>query len=180
MVRVLRAETERYGDYTRAGEHIYDRPFLWGSKRTGPDLAREGVIRPDPVWHYRHMWYPAKTTGRAPSAEDWARASIMPTYKHLFTATVDFDGIRANMRALSTPPLSTYSVAEIANGPADAKAQAARITADLVKALGDREAESEDIDADEPPAPTVESENLEIIALIAYLQRLGTDLRKGE
>ncbi|TVR43116.1 MAG: cytochrome C oxidase Cbb3, partial [Planctomycetota bacterium] len=193
MVRTLRAETERYGDalmdvpaYTRAGEHIYDRPFLWGSKRTGPDLAREGVLRPDPMWHYLHMWNPAMTTSPGPLPEEWtgfrdfARRSIMPTYKNLYRDEVDFEEIRRRMRALSTPPLDTYTQREIAEGPAHAEAQAQEIARMLLAGSGRFRTEetANNPRFDDPPAPA-EFENLhrlEIIALIAYLRRLGTDI----
>ncbi|TVR13794.1 MAG: cytochrome-c oxidase, cbb3-type subunit I [Planctomycetota bacterium] len=192
MVRTLRAETERYGggimsvpSYTRAGEHIYDRPFLWGSKRTGPDLAREGIIRPDPVWHYRHMWNPAKTTSPGPLPEDagfwdFAKVSIMPTYKNLYRNEVDFDSVQPRMRALSRTPLDTYTRREIVEAPAHAEAQARELAARLVAVLGTSEDQDYEDDPrfDEPPAPG-DLENLhrlEIIALIAYLRRLGTDI----
>ena len=145
MVRTLRAETERYGaqlidvpSYTRAGEHIYDRPFLWGSKRTGPDLQREGLIRPDPVWHYRHMWNPAMTTSPGPLPEvgvgepsltfaEFTQRSIMPTYKHMYDSYVNFDSLKPRMKALSTMPLDTYTQREIAEATDHAAAQAKEI-----------------------------------------------------
>jgi cytochrome c oxidase cbb3-type subunit I/II len=71
MVRPFRSETERYGEYSKSGEYIYDRPFLWGSKRTGPDLMREGGKYPD-SWHYNHMIDP----------RTMSPGSIMPQYPH--------------------------------------------------------------------------------------------------
>ena len=78
MVRPFRSETERYGEYSKSGEFIYDRPFLWGSKRTGPDLHRLGGKYPD-SWHYNHMYDP----------ETMSPGSIMPPYPWLITDDLD-------------------------------------------------------------------------------------------
>ena len=156
MVRTLRADTARFaatakhGTYTRSEEHVYDRPFLWGSKRTGPDLAREGEIRPGAGWHWNHMWEPEITSER----------SIMPSYKHLYRYDLDTSDLSARMKTLQYL-LHPYSNDEIVNAEKHAKEQAAAIAA-LIEANP----------TTEPPMP----ENLadkEIIALIAYLNRLG-------
>ncbi len=89
MVRPFRAETERYGHYSVAGEFVYDRPFQWGSKRTGPDLARVGGRYSDD-WHRVHMINP----------RDVVPESIMPGYPWLETAAVDASDIQAKMRTL--------------------------------------------------------------------------------
>lgn len=91
MIRPFRAETERYGHYSTAGEFVYDRPFLWGSKRTGPDLHRVGGRYSDD-WHRVHMT----------NARDVVPESIMPGYPWLNDAAADADSIQAKMRVLRT------------------------------------------------------------------------------
>ena len=80
MIRPFRSETERYGEYSKAGEFVYDHPFLWGSERKGPDLAREGGKYPD-AWHYNHMDDPRSTSP----------GSIMPRYPWLLTQKLETD-----------------------------------------------------------------------------------------
>jgi cytochrome c oxidase cbb3-type subunit I/II len=149
MIRPFRSETERYGEYSKAGEFIYDRPFQWGSKRTGPDLHRVGGKYPH-SWHYNHMIDP---TSMSPG-------SIMPSYAWLAEKDVDQSSTPAKIRVLqmlNTPYPVGYD--KIANK--DLMIQAEQITADL-KTQG------------------VEIEpQKELIALIAYLQRLGTDIKKA-
>jgi len=89
MIRPLRAETERYGHYSVAGEFVYDRPFLWGSKRTGPDLARVGGRYSDD-WHRAHLYNPRNVVPE----------SVMPAYPWLFDNTLDGKDTAAKMRAL--------------------------------------------------------------------------------
>lgn len=91
MIRPFRAETERYGTYTRSGEHVYEHPFLWGSKRTGPDLARVGQRYSD-EWHRAHLYNP----------RDVVPESIMPSYPWLFENTVDGRVTPKKMKALRT------------------------------------------------------------------------------
>jgi cytochrome c oxidase cbb3-type subunit I/II len=159
MIRTLRAEVERYGgekrDYSRAGEFVYDRPFLWGSKRTGPDLAREGVLRPSASWHYVHLERPREVSP----------GSIMPNYPWLATDDMDLASLPRKLKVLASFPLNTpYSDDEIRDAVATARKQAKGIADELRK---------------EPRFAAKEGlENKEIIAVIAYLQRLGTDLRK--
>ncbi|MGD9900114.1 MAG: cytochrome-c oxidase, cbb3-type subunit I [Calditrichaceae bacterium] len=147
MIRPLRSETERYGEYSKAGEFVYDHPFLWGSKRTGPDLHREGGKYPD-AWHYSHMLDP---TSMSPG-------SIMPPYpwliKDRLDTTTTSDKI-AVMRVLGVP----YPDGFEAQANADLLAQADKIAAGL------------------RGAGFVVEGDKEIIALIAYLQRLGTDIK---
>jgi len=147
MIRPFRSETERYGEYSKAGEYVYDHPFLWGSKRTGPDLMRVGGKYPD-SWHYNHMIDP---TSMSPG-------SIMPAYPWLaendLNASNTADKIKA-MRTLGVPYEAGFEdVAE-----ADLQKQAEKIATNLTK-------EGYPVDA-----------NKEIIAMIAYLQRLGTDIK---
>jgi cytochrome c oxidase cbb3-type subunit I/II len=154
LVRTLRAETERYqGEYTRMGEHIYDRPFLWGSKRTGPDLAREGLIRPGAAWHYRHFEDP----------QELVAGSIMPSYVWLTRNDMDLSTVSRKLAVLAAPPLYTpYTAGEITNAEHDARAQAATIADELRQqpALAGR----------------TDLDRKEVVALIAYLKRLGRDL----
>ncbi|MBO9637389.1 MAG: cytochrome-c oxidase, cbb3-type subunit I [Siphonobacter aquaeclarae] len=150
MVRPFRSETERYGEYSKAGEFVYDRPFLWGSKRTGPDLHREGGKYPD-SWHYHHMNDP---TTMSPG-------SIMPAYPWLLEQTLDNSQLEAKLKTMQSlgVPYEDYAISEAQE---NVRQQAGEITARLKK-------EGIKVAADK-----------EIIALIAYLQRLGTDIRKEE
>ncbi len=147
LVRPFRSETERYGEYSKAGEYVYDHPFLWGSKRTGPDLAREGGKYSN-LWHYLHMQDPRQMSP----------GSIMPRFPWLLTQTLDTTTtatkIRA-MRSLGVPYEAGYD--RYAN--IDLAKQADVITQDL-------------INNGVPAEP-----DKDIIALIAYLQRLGTDIK---
>lgn len=149
MVRPFRSETERYGEYSKSGEFIYDRPFLWGSKRTGPDLHRVGAKYPD-SWHYNHMNEP---TSMAPG-------SIMPPYPWLLENDLNTNYTSSKIKilqSLGTPYPDGY--ADVAVN--DLKDQAKKIAESLAK-------------------DNIKQENLEnkeIVALIAYLQRLGTDIK---
>ena len=148
MIRPFRSETERYGEYSKAGEFVYDHPFLWGSERKGPDLAREGGKYPA-AWHYNHMDDPRSTSP----------GSIMPRYSWLLTQTLETDSLPARLAALrrvGVPYPPGYE-----NGPAqkDLAAQADQIVADLKQ------------------GSVTATPDKEIIALIAYLQRLGADIK---
>ncbi len=150
MVRPLVWETKRYGDYSRAEESIYDRPFQWGSKRTGPDLARLSGKYPD-LWHYRHMADPREVVP----------GSLMPAYPWLYRDQTDFSIISKKlsvMQALGVP----YSNEDIQFAEAQARLEAQEIAGKLI--------------AEGAP---LKLEEKEIIALIAYLQRLGRDFKKG-
>ena len=150
MIRPILSETLRYGDYSRAEESMYDRPFQWGSKRTGPDLARVGGKYPD-LWHFRHMMNP----------RDVVNGSLMPSYPWIFRDKIDFAVIPkkiAVMKFLGTP----YNEQELALAEATARAEAQAVAASL-SAQG----------------ATGKLEDKEIVALIAYLQRLGQDYKKG-
>lgn len=147
-VRPFRDELERYGEYSKAGETIYERPFLWGSKRTGPDLYRVGGKYPH-LWHVRHMADPRATSPR----------SIMPPYPWLLEKEVDLSDLPRKLRvlrSLGTP----YTEAEQADAVALAEAQAREIAAEVAAQGG--------------PEKLADKE---IVALVAYLQRLGTDLQ---
>lgn len=156
MVRPFRAETERYGEYSKAGEFIYDHPFQWGSKRTGPDLAREGSgnNKKSNAWHYNHM---ADPTSTSPS-------SIMPRYPWLLTATVDADMTPAKIRAMMTLGVP-YPEGYDQQAVEDMHKQADEIYKDL------KQTESQLLLGEDGLHP-----DHEIIALIAYLQKLGRDI----
>jgi cytochrome c oxidase cbb3-type subunit I/II len=149
MVRPFRDEVARYGEYSKAGEFVYDHPFQWGSKRTGPDLAREGHSknRKTDSWHYNHMMKP---TLMSPG-------SLMPNYPWLLDDVLDTSLTAAKIRAMQTLGVP-YEAGYDAIAVADLKMQAASITESLkkdkIKTAPDKE----------------------IIALIAYLQRLGKDI----
>lgn len=147
MVRPMRAEVLRYGEWTRAGEYAYDHPFQLGSRRMGPDVQRLGGKYPD-AWHYEHMRDPRSTSP----------GSVMPPYTWLHRQTVDPLDIQASMRALQKVGVP-YTDAQVEAAPAEMQAQAAGIV-DRLKGAG--------IDA---------QPDREIIAMIAYLQRLGRDGR---
>lgn len=149
-IRPFRSETERYGEYSKAGEFVYDHPFLWGSKRTGPDLAREGGKYGN-AWHYNHLMDPRLMSP----------GSIMPNYDWLLTQTLDTTTTIAKinaMRTLGVPYAPGYE--KIANHDLDKQAKeiAANLYTDHIKIKNDKE----------------------VIAIIAYLQRLGTDIKANK
>jgi cytochrome c oxidase cbb3-type subunit I/II len=147
LVRPFRSETERYGEYSKAGEYVYDHPFLWGSKRTGPDLMREGMKFPN-LWHYLHLQDPATVSP----------GSLMPKFLWLHEQTLDITNTESKinaMRTLGVPYEPGYEKTAIN----DLMKQAEVIAKDLQK-------QGIDVTSDK-----------EIIALIAYLQRLGTDIK---
>jgi len=148
MVRPFRSETKRYGEYSKAGEFVYDHPFLWGSKRTGPDLHRVGGRYGD-LWHYNHMMDPTRTSP----------GSIMPRYPWLLTNQLDFDILPKKIGAMQTLGVP-YTDDEVERAKELALAQATLISEGL-----NQEENVETLPTDE------------IIALIAYLQRLGTDIQ---
>jgi cytochrome c oxidase cbb3-type subunit I/II len=147
MIRPFRDEVARYGEYSKAGEFIYDHPFQWGSKRTGPDLARIGGKYPD-SWHYNHMLDP----------RIMSPGSIMPSYPWLLDDKVDTSITGAKIRAMQTLGVP-YPAGYHKAANADLIAQGNKIKASLKK--------------DKLQA----SNTSEIVALIAYLQRVGTDIK---
>ncbi|MCX6264024.1 MAG: cytochrome-c oxidase, cbb3-type subunit I [Bacteroidetes bacterium] len=147
MIRPFRDEVARYGEYSKAGEFVYDHPFQWGSKRTGPDLARIGNKYPN-SWHYNHMLEP----------QSMSPGSIMPSYAWMLDDPIDTASTPAKIRAmqrLGVPYPEGYD--QVAN--ADLMKQAESIRTKLA--------------ADKIKTPA----NREIIAMIAYLQRMGTDIK---
>jgi cytochrome c oxidase cbb3-type subunit I/II len=149
MVRPFRDETLRYGPWSRADEFKYDHPFLLGSRRIGPDLQRIGKKYGD-AWHFEHMRDPRSVTP----------GSVMPPYPWLYSHKIDPADIQRSMSALATVGVP-YTDADIATAPARMKEQGDKIVASL--ASGKATAAWDD----------------EIVALIAYLQRLGVDGRKA-
>lgn len=157
MIRPFRSEVERYGEYSKAGEFVYDYPFLWGSRRTGPDLHRIGGKYND-NWHFNHMFDPRLTSP----------GSIMPRYLWMLENDLDYSTLQDKMSALITLGVP-YSQHELDQAEHLLRAQAAQIEKNLrqdpefVKNYGD-----------------ANMQNKEIVALIAYLQRLGTDIKAGK
>lgn len=149
-VRPFRSETERYGEYSKAGEFVYDHPFLWGSKRTGPDLHRIGGKYSN-AWQFNHLLDP---TTMSPG-------SIMPAYSWLIDQKLDISTTVSKINAMRTLGVP-YELGYEQKANADLQAQAEKIAANLaqdnIKVQSDRE----------------------IIAIIAYLQRLGTDIKVGK
>lgn len=147
MIRPFRDEVARYGDYSKAGEFVYDHPFQWGSKRTGPDLAREGGKYPD-SWHYNHLMDP----------RIMSPGSIMPNYGWLLTDEIDTASTAAKIRAMQTlgvPYPAGYDKIANSDLQTQAKGIKERLQKDKIKT----------------------GNNTEILAVIAYLQRLGTDIK---
>ena len=153
LIRPFKSETDRYGMYSLSGEYAYDRPFLWGSKRTGPDLHRVGNYRTTD-WHENHMMDPASVVP----------GSLMPKYPHMFTNTADLATAYANantQKELFGVPYDTEGMPKLgswADAEAQAKADAKRIAADMKnQSVKDAVANGQ--------VP-------EIVALIAYLNSL--------
>lgn len=148
MVRPLVEETMRYGDPSESWEFMYDHPFQWGSKRTGPDLHRVGGKYPD-LWHYKHMIDPRSTSP----------GSLMPNYAFLKNAKIDFENIHLKlelMQKLGVP----YSKKDVKNAQINTKNQAQKIVNNLKQGQVNLDWDSE------------------LTALIAYLQRLGMDKKE--
>ncbi len=153
QIRPMRHETERYGEYSKPGEFVYDRPFQWGSRRIGPDLARIGQTNTSVSWHVRHFNRPTDTS----------EGSIMPAYPWLLEDQLDYGAIPGKVRAMATLGVP-YDDAVIDRAEEIARAQAAEIFAKLV---------GEDATYRES-----DLEDKKVIAVVAYLLRLGTDVAK--
>ncbi len=149
MIRPFRSETERYGEYSKAGEFVNDHPFLWGSKRTGPDLHRIGGKYPD-AWHFNHMDDPRTTSP----------GSLMPRYSWLLTQKLDTNALAPRIAALRKVGVPYPAGYENSQAMQDLTSQAAKVVVNLRQGMI----------TNAPP-------DTEIIALIAYLQRLGTDIK---
>ena len=149
MIRPFRSETERYGEYSKAGEFVYDHPFQWGSKRTGPDLAREGTgnLKKSDGWHFRHF--------REPSS--MSEGSIMPAYAFLLENDLDISNTKAKIKAMQTLGVPYEKGYE-------------------EKAIEDLVNQSLNISNNLKKDSIMISPKKEVIALIAYMQRLGKDI----
>jgi cytochrome c oxidase cbb3-type subunit I/II len=170
MIRPFRSEVERYGEYSKGGEYVYDHPFLWGSKRTGPDLHRVGAKYND-NWHFNHMWDPQSTSP----------GSIMPGYKWLYdNKPMDYSQIEKKMQVMVTLGVP-YTEDDIKNAKKSIDEQASQIEKnlyadpDFVKSY-----EESKKNAATRGEEFVSMKDREITALIAYLQRLGTDIKVKE
>ncbi len=166
MVRPLRFETERYGEYSKSGEFVYDHPFQWGSKRTGPDLAREGGKRDD-VWHYRHLLEPKLISP----------GSIMPAYPWMCEDnTLDLSNIDDKIEAMITLGVP-YKESYIKNARKHALDQADSIAVKIVEFQWSKIPEKERKHMNKKDL-IAKVKTREVVALIAYLQRLGVDIKK--
>lgn len=157
MVRPLVAETQRYGDYSKAVEYVYDRPVQWGTRRVGPDLAREGSTRSS-LWHWLHL--------EDPRDEFASPGSVMPSFAHLLGAKLDFDKLTERVEAAHS--LGAPYDRELSEAAAMAREQAERVAADIVSQGGP-------VERVLPGGERIMVMDTQAVALIAYLQRLGTD-----
>lgn len=161
LIRPFKSETDRYGPYSLSGEYAYDRPFLWGSKRTGPDLHRVGDVR-STDWHAHHMWQPTSVVP----------GSIMPAYKSLYKTDSDFD----------TAYAEAYTQKVVFGVPYDTKGGVELGSVEQAKANYLKEAEQ--IAQDMNDAKMIEAvkkgEVPKIVALIAYLNSLGRSRRVSQ
>nr|WP_321233254.1 cytochrome-c oxidase, cbb3-type subunit I [uncultured Psychroserpens sp.] len=163
MIRPFRNEVERYGEYSKAGEFVYDHPFLWGSKRTGPDLHRIGGKYSD-NWHLNHMYDPQSTSS----------GSIMPAYQWLVRNELDKSQTEAKMRTMVSLGVP-YSDEDIVNAQQSMNEQGTQIEKNLY--TDPDFAETYEADKQSGGETFIEMRDREIVAIIAYLQRLGTDIK---
>ena len=172
MIRPFRDEVVRFngknGQYSKAGEFVYDRPFLWGSKRTGPDLHRQGGKNPS-SWHYKHMLNPRVTSA----------GSIMPRYPWLIANDLDRSKMVDKVKLMKNTFDVPYTQAQIDSADQWADNQAAFIVKQIYSEAADVKLAYEQRKAADG-ANFTPLEKKEIVALIAYLQRLGTDIKTTE
>ena len=152
MIRPFKSETDRYGPYSLSGEYAYDRPFLWGSKRTGPDLHRVGNYRTTD-WHENHMLDPTMVKG-----------SIMPSYKHMFT----------NLADIETAYAEVVTVKNIFNTPYPDKYKGTRASwnENRPEVIAEAKLIADDMQSKEVKEAVAKGDVPEIVALIAYLNSL--------
>ncbi len=153
LIRPFKSETDRYGDYSLSGEYAYDRPFLWGSKRTGPDLHRVGNYRTTD-WHENHMLNPSEIVP----------GSIMPAYKHQFTNLADIETAYAEAVTVKNAFHTPY-------GPEFKRTREAW-EAHRPKVLADAKAIADDMKNKDVKEAVANGQVPEIVALIAYLNSL--------
>jgi len=153
LIRPFKSETDRYGTVSLSGEYAYDRPFLWGSKRTGPDLHRIGNYRTTD-WHENHMWDPTSVVP----------GSIMPAYKHMFTNLADVD----------TAYAEAVTVRDIFNTPYDQEGmpKLGSLDESKAKALEDAKAIAAGMKNQAVKDAVASGKIPQIVALIAYLNSL--------
>lgn len=164
MIRPLRFETARYGEYSKAGEFVYDHPFQWGSKRTGPDLAREGGLRSH-YWHFQHMLRPKEVTP----------GSIMPAYPWLIENDLNTKYTKKKieaMQSLGVPYEKGYEDQALSDLQSQAREIAEELVEEIYRKLPKHVQEVYDKEAE-----IAKMEKKQIVAMIAYLQRLGTDIK---
>lgn len=161
LIRPFKSETDRYGSYSLSGEYAYDRPFLWGSKRTGPDLLRVGNYR-STDWHAAHMWEPKETVA----------GSIMPRYRHQFTNIADVDTAWAEAETVrqvfdvpynQNIPMKDGSVSVV---------ELKDLATEKAKALAEAKVIAADMKNEEVQALVASGKIPEVVALIAYLNSL--------
>ncbi|MFT7632635.1 MAG: cytochrome c oxidase cbb3-type subunit I/II, partial [Mariniblastus sp.] len=163
MIRPLFAETERYGAYSKPGESVYNRPFQWGSRRIGPDLAREGG-KQSHRWHFEHFRDPGSMTP----------GSVMPAYPHLLVNDLNYGSIPGRIKAASMLG-APYSDRVMNDSEAVAMEQATQIVTELIELGGPANGTLKNASGE-----TVKLEDTKVIALIAYIQRVGIDYFKTE
>ena len=166
MIRPFRSEVERYGEYSKAGEYVYDHPFLWGSKRTGPDLLRVGGKYSD-NWHLNHFYDPQSTSS----------GSIMPSYKWLIRNELDLSQTEAKMRAMITLGVP-YTDEDVERAQSWMLEQSTQIEQNLYNDPDFAKTyEADKKYAEENGEEFIQMRHREVVAVIAYLQRLGTDIK---
>ena len=166
LIRPFRSEVARYGEYSKSGEYVYDRPFLWGSKRTGPDLHRIGGKYND-NWHFNHFWDPQTVS----------EGSIMPRYTWLIRNKLDKSQTESKMKTLVSLGVP-YTEEEIANAQQSMSEQAMQIEKNLLNDPDFADTyNSEKSAAQQNGEDFVDMRDREVVAMIAYLQRLGTDIK---
>lgn len=163
MIRPLVAEVKRYGDYSKPGESVYDHPFQWGSRRIGPDLAREGG-KYNSFWHWSHLEEPRSLPGLA--------KSVMPSYEHLLNTAIDFKKVTDRVWAAHYLG-AEYSETDLKEAPAIAERQAEVIASEINSQGGPVQRVLAD-------GTKLLVKDTQAVALIAYLQRLGVDLTRPE
>lgn len=182
LVRPFKSETDRYGPYSLSGEYAYDRPFLWGSKRTGPDLHRVGDIR-STDWHANHMWEPTSVVP----------GSIMPAYKHLYgdknLTSFDLFLIRIglldtieNSADFDTAYAEAYTQKVVFGVPYDTKGGVELGSVEQAKANYLKEAAqiAQDMNDSKMVELVKKGKVPKIVALIAYLNSLGQSRRVAQ
>jgi cytochrome c oxidase cbb3-type subunit I/II len=173
------AEVKRYGEFSKPGESIYDHPFQWGSRRIGPDLARAGGLRSD-HWHYKHFW----------DAQTTVQGSIMPRYPYLFLKALDFKSIPSRVRVIhmlhpNDPGWTTYRNFDGQTIPYPLGEPSMAHAREQARLIAQRIAEQEVPQSAELQGEALAArrselvkdlETKQVVALIAYIQRLGKDL----